>query len=68
VDQFLVSQNLVKEQELYVVKNNAHIINRDELLFKFRNGDEKPSATYGGTKYYGGYSDHLPIYLLLNTK
>lgn len=68
VDQFLVSQNLVKEQELYVVKNNAHILKINELLFKFRNGDEKPSATYGGTKYYGGYSDHLPIYLLLNTK
>ena len=25
-------------------------------------GDKKPSRTYGGPNYYGGYSDHLPIY------
>ncbi len=68
VDQLIVSQNLVKEQELYVVKNNAHILKNEKLFFTFRNGDQKPSATYGGNKYYGGYSDHLPVYLLLNTK
>jgi hypothetical protein len=24
-----------------------------------------PSRTYGGEKYYGGFSDHLPVYLIL---
>jgi hypothetical protein len=30
-----------------------------------KDGTQKPSTTYGGDKYYGGYSDHLPIQLTL---
>jgi hypothetical protein len=26
----------------------------------------RPNRTYGGNKYYGGYSDHLPIYFKLH--
>ena len=29
---------------------------------------EVPSKTYGGNYFYGGYSDHLPAYLILEKK
>jgi hypothetical protein len=68
IDQMIVSQELLKERNLYIEKNDANVLRDDRLLFKRRDGEEKPNATYGGDKYYGGYSDHLPIYLFLNIK
>lgn len=38
------------------------IFNESYLLYK----GEKPNRTYGGNNYYGGYSDHLPVYLDLH--
>jgi predicted extracellular nuclease len=35
------------------------IFKEDFLLYK----GESPNRTYGGDNYYGGYSDHLPVYL-----
>lgn len=65
-DQLIISQGLLNHKSgVSVFKNNAFIIRKDELLFTYNNGDQKPGATYGGNKYYGGYSDHLPVYLVL---
>ncbi len=35
------------------------ILKEDWLLYK----GEAPSKTYGGPNYYGGYSDHLPVFM-----
>ena len=37
-------------------------------MYKNKEGDLYPSRTYGGNNWYGGYSDHLPIYykMILN--
>ncbi|MEZ4983741.1 MAG: endonuclease [Saprospiraceae bacterium] len=35
------------------------VFRQDWLLYK----DTAPNRTYGGNQYYGGYSDHLPVYL-----
>ena len=67
-DQLIVSQGLLQGKSgLSVVDNNAFIVKHDALLYTYRNGDQKPSATYGGNQYYGGYSDHLPVYLILES-
>lgn len=66
LDQMIVSQGFYKNKNgLGIEKNNAFIIRDDRLIFTYPDGGQKPSATYGGPKYYGGYSDHLPIYLKL---
>ena len=66
LDQIMVSQSLYHQQAgLGIVSNDAAIIKTDELLYTYRSGDQKPAATYGGLKYYGGYSDHLPVYIAL---
>lgn len=35
------------------------IFKKDWLLYE----GKSPNRTYGGTNYYGGYSDHLPVYM-----
>lgn len=68
-DQLIVSQGLLQGQSgLLIEGNNAHIAHRKELVFQFRDGGSKPSATYGGDTYHGGYSDHLPVYLNIRLK
>jgi hypothetical protein len=53
---------------LEISGNNAFIAKNKELIFTFPDGGQKPSATYGGDHYHGGYSDHLPVFLNLKTK
>lgn len=66
LDQMIVSQSIYHEQAgLGIISNDAAIIKTEDLLFTYRSGDQKPAATYGGKKYYGGYSDHLPVYIAL---
>lgn len=68
-DQMIVSQGLLQGRNgLTIEKNNAFIFKHPELLFTYPNGSKKPSATYGGDTYFGGYSDHLPVYLTIQLK
>ncbi len=65
-DQFVVSSNLLnKNLNLYIRRSE---IAKQSFLFtddtKFLG--KKPFRTYNGFKYLGGYSDHLPIKLILN--
>ncbi len=32
------------------------------MLYHDTHYGERPNRTYGGSKYYGGFSDHLPVY------
>ena len=68
LDQFFVSGNLLnKENKVFTSFDDIYIFNADFLL----EPDEgyfgyKPNRTFIGYKYNGGYSDHLPTYLILN--
>lgn len=64
-DQFLVSSNLLNNHGLHIPDQKAFVYSTDKLLHEFPDGTTKPNATFGGETYYGGYSDHLPIYLKL---
>lgn len=68
LDQFIVSGFLLdKKNKVYSTLNDVHVFNQDFLM----EPDEsfygyKPYRTFIGYRYNGGYSDHLPIYLILN--
>lgn len=68
LDQMLVSQNLLTNQDgLSVKEGNFEVFDADWLQFRHpKYKDFRPNRTYGGNRYYGGYSDHLPIKLKLN--
>jgi len=68
-DQLIVSQGLLQGQSgLEIAGHNAFIARNKKLVFTFSDGGQKPSATYGGDTYHGGYSDHLPVFLNLKEK
>jgi len=62
LDQFIVSDALLTSTKGYTTSTDAAFVYRPDWLLYFEEGKEpSPSKTYGGPKYYGGYSDHLPI-------
>ena len=66
LDQFIISYPVLNGTGLHVKKDAAKILNEQWMLYTNKETQEsKPNATYGGEKYFGGYSDHLPIYMEL---
>ena len=68
LDQFIVSGNLLNiKNQMYTSLNDIYIYNPDFLLepdksfFGFTT-----KRTFIGFRYNGGFSDHLPTYLVLN--
>ena len=64
-DQFIVNGKLLDENARLSIKSGKAAVYRDSLILEpdRKYGGEKTFKTYSGTKYGGGVSDHLPIYL-----
>lgn len=67
LDQFIVSYSLLNAKKGLRVTTTALKILKENFMLYFKKGsaESKPNATYGGPNYYGGYSDHLPVYMEL---
>lgn len=66
LDQMIVSRGLRDKGNGYHIKDNKMYVFKPEwLLFKHWKFGYLPIKTYTGRKYIGGYSDHLPVYLIL---
>ena len=65
LDQFIVSGNLLMNENGVFVKNKgAHIFKADFLSEKDEKyGGKRPYRTNLGPRYIGGFSDHYPIYM-----
>ena len=65
-DQIIVTGNmLMKHKGLRTSVADAGIFKADYLLYEDKNGTKRPNRTSSSSKYFGGYSDHLPVYLKL---
>jgi len=63
LDQLIVSGDMINSTEGLQIKNyDTGILRHDFFLYKNSDDVMTPAKTFGGKKYYGGYSDHLPIY------
>ena len=64
-DQIIVSKSLIyNDKGLLYKKNSATIFHGDFLFEKDESfGGVRLFRTYVGPKYFGGYSDHLPVYI-----
>jgi len=59
----IASTSLVKSSKGLKI-GKAEILKKSFLLYKNeKKGTEEPNRTYGGDRYYGGYSDHLPVWV-----
>lgn len=69
-DQMMVSQELIDTKEGIYVKYDAGQIFQSKWLMEFnpKIDDFVPKKTYGGNTYFGGVSNHLPIYIKLEIK
>jgi len=67
LDQIIVSRSLVDQVLPDVIPDSTRPFFFDDMLYINKEyGDTKTNRTYGGTKYFGGYSDHLPVYTILS--
>ena len=66
LDQIIVSYNLLNQEKGLSTGFESGKILEEEWMFYVNEqyGDKRPSSTYGGPNYYGGPSDHLPIYVV----
>jgi predicted extracellular nuclease len=66
LDQIIVSRSLTDDQLPDIIDGSTAPFYTDSMVYTHpKYGDEKPHRTYGGPEYYGGYSDHLPVYTVL---
>ena len=65
LDQVIVSYDLVNQNAgLTTGYGSGGILSEEFMMFESDTyGMALPSATYGGPQYYGGPSDHLPVYV-----
>lgn len=67
LDQIIVSGSLFDSSNNTTISYPV-IFQRDWMMYTSKKYGKTPSRTYGGPNYYGGYSDHLPISVLLSVK
>jgi len=69
LDQIIMSNNLVSCTGKICYKNASVSIYKQDWMFE-QEGKYKgsPLRTFGGQKYLNGYSDHLPVYVILELK
>lgn len=69
-DQIIISKSLLNNSEsLYYKNKSATIFHRDFLFVNDETyGGKKLFRTYVGPRYQGGFSDHLPVYIDLETQ
>ncbi|HKL39857.1 MAG TPA: hypothetical protein VJ894_04215, partial [Cryomorphaceae bacterium] len=66
LDQLIVSRSLTDGELPDIVRGSTAPFFTDSMVYTHpKYGDIKPKRTYGGPEYFGGYSDHLPVYTIL---
>jgi len=65
LDQIIVSCSLQNSELPNVLDRATAAHYTPEMIYTNKNGEDYPNRTYGGSNYYGGFSDHLPVYTVL---
>ncbi len=66
LDQILVSSGLMDGRGLDIKDGSAQALKEGFMLYTNpETGEQRPNRTFGGTQYFGGYSDHLPVHVVL---
>jgi predicted extracellular nuclease len=66
LDQMITSEGLMNSKGWHADAQSAGVLRDEKILFRDKDGVARPSRSYAGDTYKGGYSDHLPVFLLLN--
>lgn len=64
LDQIIISDNfLAPDAPTHVDMQSATIFQQPWMMYNDKRNGPTPNRTYGGPNYYGGYSDHLPVFI-----
>ena len=67
LDNIIVSNSLLNGSKGYqTMHNSGRIYRSKKICYKNKKGVYTPSRTFAGPKYYGGFSDHFPVYFKMN--
>jgi predicted extracellular nuclease len=61
LDQIIVSKEI---SSFKLIKFGA--FKEDFMMYTNKKGEVYPNRSFGGNKWYGGYSDHLPVFLKMS--
>ena len=67
LDQIIVSRSVLRKDEGWHTDFEGAVILKEEFML-YHNTERNqfvPNRTYGGPNYYGGISDHFPVYISL---
>ena len=65
-DQIIVSGNMLNPKKgVFVETTDQVIIKHDWMLYQPKKGPARPSRT-AAREYYGGFSDHLPVFIRMH--
>ncbi len=68
LDQIIISYNLIDQKNNYSTSfDGGQILVADFMTFRNKEGIAVPDRTYGGSEYFGGISDHFPVYVVLTS-
>jgi len=65
LDNIVVSKNLLDDKGYRCTPENGFVFHEKWMEYKNKKGQILPNRTYGGPNYYGGISDHFPVYFTL---
>ncbi|MCF6357275.1 MAG: endonuclease, partial [Draconibacterium sp.] len=65
LDNIVVSTNLLDKKGFECIDKKGFVFSTEWMEHKNRSGQISPCRTYGGPNYYGGISDHFPVYFML---
>jgi len=70
MDQIIVSRSVITDRKgWHADYGDGKILKAEFMLYYDENRkDYVPNRSYGGPNYYGGISDHLPVYFTLKNK
>jgi predicted extracellular nuclease len=66
IDNIIVSQGLLQPNNGVYHYSSAHIFRKNFMITQTGSFAGYPFRTYAGGSYAGGYSDHFPVYIILN--
>ncbi len=67
-DQIMISQGMMIAQG-YKIKSSRLTVHFDKrlLFYDKKRAIYRPNRSYSGKKYHGGFSDHLPVYITMDS-
>ncbi len=65
LDQMITSSGFMITKGWHVDAQAAGVLRDEKILFRDKEGIARPSRSYAGDSYKGGYSDHLPVFIKL---